>query len=60
MIEANDILKAQALLDRCRQSCFYIHDSELGPIGGNYSNGTDADLLVDAYALGGVLNTSYP
>jgi hypothetical protein len=48
------------LLDRRRQSCFDIHDSELRPIGGYNSDGTDADLFVDAYPLGGVLNTSYP
>ncbi|MEA2764516.1 MAG: hypothetical protein QOK07_920, partial [Gemmatimonadaceae bacterium] len=29
-------------------------------IGSNYPDRTDADLFVDAYALGGVLNTIYP
>src|SRR5712691_11725584 len=48
----------QSLLDRGRQSSFDIHDSELRSIGSYDSDGTDADLFIDAYALGGVLDTS--
>jgi hypothetical protein len=48
----------QSLLDRGCQSCFDIHDSELRSIGSYDSDGTDADLFVDAYAFGDVLDTS--
>ena len=53
-----DFYQIQSLLDRGCQSSFDIHDSELRPIGGYDSDRTDAYLFVDAYALGGVLNTS--
>jgi hypothetical protein len=48
----------QSLLDRGSKGSFDIHDSKLRTICSYDSDGTDADLFVDAYALGGVLDTN--
>src|SRR5437868_7694382 len=48
----------QSLLDRRGKRGFDIHDAKLRAIGSDYSDRTDADLFVDAYALCYVLDTS--